>query len=168
MKPTAAAAAPPVEKKPESSEESDAHGEEANLDWADDKPMDWSEKIVFSDDDQSNKSATPQPEPEVENGYDRYDNYDRNNPKSRSYNNRHYENHYENRRNYRPQQPQVQQGFYDDHERQYYANDLEKTRDENLFRSTGRNRRPSTKSDKAGVCILLFFITSFLRDDVIL
>ena len=49
MKP---AAAPPVEaKKPESSEESD--NQEANLDWADDKPMDWSEKIVFSDDDQS-------------------------------------------------------------------------------------------------------------------
>ena len=50
MKP-AAAVAPVEAKKPESSEESD--NQEANLDWADDKPMDWSEKIVFSDDDQS-------------------------------------------------------------------------------------------------------------------
>ena len=138
--------------------------DEANLDWADDKPMDWSEKIIFSDDDQSAKSATPVPQEqqqsttqEAENGYDnRYDNYDRN--KGRSYNTRYYDNHYDNRSNrsnYRNPQSQMQQGFYDDHERQFYAADLENKsnhRDENLFsrsqQQQQRNRRASTRSQE--------------------
>ena len=44
----------------------------------------------------------------------------------------------------------MQQGFYDDHERQFYAADLENksNRDENLFSRSGRNRRASTRSQE--------------------
>ena len=43
----------------EESDKSDNDGFDPMESWADDKPVNWNEKIIFSDDDQPEKTPTP-------------------------------------------------------------------------------------------------------------
>ena len=54
---------PPTQReepiKMEESDKSDNDGFDPMESWADDKPVNWNEKIIFSDDDQPEKTPTP-------------------------------------------------------------------------------------------------------------